>query len=410
MLGKKIEIFLADSGYIYGAEQVASHRRVRYRLVASPSGEPVDSNLEIVHYTQAPPDKHASVRQIPNNPHQARLLKSRQYLENAGSLERKDFMFSDRAHWPKITMPGQRTPSVGGGFPPRPGGPPGPGMGRGMGPGPSMYPPAAGMRPGMNPNIGHPPGRRQRPTGVPGMPRPPVMNATSSVDQELIDEDIPSLYGDYLDQITPNEISRMRYKQHHEWMEEILTSPYATNRILPATVDYLESLQGDLRELTSGLVKSEAGDDQNKLPEIDVKELERRVVEFESKGRDEIEQMKRDHEKKLEELKMSKFWTDVGDRLSHLDNHSDDSLNMIIHDVETKTGEKIVTREQIKMVQKGGLLSKDELAAMNQRHEGKEVTQPQDEFNAFANIDSAGEALEFYSGEFDDHGMTFENT
>lgn len=40
-------------------------------------------------------------------------------------------------------------------------------------------------------------------------------------------------FGDYFDNLTPAEISKMRYKQHHEWMEEIYSSVYSLSQIVP---------------------------------------------------------------------------------------------------------------------------------------------------------------------------------
>jgi Fungal domain of unknown function (DUF1750) len=51
--------------------------------------------------------------------------------------------------------------------------------------------------------------------GVPGMP------------DLVIEEEEGAALCDYLDNLTPAEISKMPYKQHHEWMEEIYSSVFS---------------------------------------------------------------------------------------------------------------------------------------------------------------------------------------
>jgi hypothetical protein len=55
--------------------------------------------------------------------------------------------------------------------------------------------------------------------------------------------------GDILDFMTPRDISRMRYEQHHEWMEEILSSPFAMKQIVPTDLGL--GRKGELEALTS---------------------------------------------------------------------------------------------------------------------------------------------------------------
>ena len=58
------------------------------------------------------------------------------------------------------------------------------------------------------------------------------------------DDDSP----DYMDTLIPREISALRYKQHHEWLEEVLSSPYDTYQILPEELGF--GRKGELESLT----------------------------------------------------------------------------------------------------------------------------------------------------------------
>ena len=86
------------------------------------------------------------------------------------------------------------------------------------------------------------------------------------------------------------------------------------------------------------------------------------------------------------------------------------TVKQIVQEAEQTTGSRLTSREDIVQVQKGGLLDRQEAAALRNDAQAKDDTQQQDEFGEFTNLDSAGEALDFYSDTFDDHGMTFENS
>lgn len=68
----------------------------------------------------------------------------------------------------------------------------------------------------------------------------------AGADFSLEEEDTTS--GDLLDNVTPRDISRMRYHNHHEWMEEIFASPYRISQIAP--VDLGLGRKGELENVT----------------------------------------------------------------------------------------------------------------------------------------------------------------
>ncbi|KAL9057799.1 MAG: hypothetical protein Q9162_002140 [Coniocarpon cinnabarinum] len=395
-------------GYVgaMSVEQVATHRRVRYRLVGSRGGDSVDSHLEIVHYTRGPAEKHIPVHNLPNNPQQVRVHKSRQYLENAGALERKEFMLSDKTNWPKITMPGQKTPSMGPGYGGRPSMPGMPNMPGGMRGNPHIYPPgAAGMRAG---SMGAPVSSRQRPErGVHGGSRRSMPGAQEDIDLEMIDEESAAL-GDSLDQIRPRDISVMRFQQHHDWMDEVVSGLFSTNRIQPIDV-ILQCPGTELETLTEGLFTKRSEEGTLDVTDEDLQEFEKRCSEWSKKNQDELANAKSNFEANAMDLRTARKFLELEEKLKH----SEADVDAILAEVDRDTGHQVITlNDHFTTVQKGGLLDKVEAAAMQQRDNGS-ANQQQDELNEFTTMDSAGEALDFYSGDlanYDaDQGMNFLN-
>ena len=78
------------------------------------------------------------------------------------------------------------------------------------------------------------------------------MNA--AVGEPTIEEEEDVSRGDALDLVTPREISRMRYEQHHEWMEEIVESAYNINQIIPSDLGL--GRKGELESLTRGFFEA----------------------------------------------------------------------------------------------------------------------------------------------------------
>ncbi|KAK9448999.1 uncharacterized protein V1518DRAFT_427441 [Limtongia smithiae] len=64
------------------------------------------------------------------------------------------------------------------------------------------------------------------------MPSAPHMSAHQSVLLALEDEDMAAATDD-LDVVSARDIATSRYARHHEWMEQVLGSAYASAKILP---------------------------------------------------------------------------------------------------------------------------------------------------------------------------------
>ncbi|KAK2821850.1 hypothetical protein FQN49_007610 [Arthroderma sp. PD_2] len=98
--------------------------------------------------------------------------------------------------------------------------------------------------PGQQQVVGYPGAQAK----IPRTHRGPAPGIPAVPDFSLEEEEVST--GDILDALTPRDISRMRYRNHHEWMEEIFASPYRMDQILP--VDLGLGRKGELESLTKG--------------------------------------------------------------------------------------------------------------------------------------------------------------
>ena len=385
---QSLELFIYETGFAAN-ERRAAHRRVRYRLVGSSSGEHVDPNLEIVHYTQSAPGHQLDPRQIAISPQKRQLWEQRRYLEQSGALVKKDFMLHDSNNWPTISMPARpaipanpyQHPPIGGGAfaqPPRPPVPP-----------QALYNQPGGPRPG----VGPPPPKRARQHPPARMSGAHMPGGPAAEDAVMAEED--TSIGDLLDALSPREISFTRYIQHHEWMEEILMSPYAMHQILPVELGF--GLSGDLAELTEGLFDRKTvedvinGSDVNpeKRAGIDgqkVDELEKRVQKFRENGEMKIAEMKAEHVRKVQELSQPKTFSSLERRLAQVgsDDGSKEAVDDIVREAERLTKAKLTAREDVVLVQKGGLLQGGE---ENMPENGNMEENQNDDFREFTNLD-----------------------
>lgn len=384
-------MWIHRSGYHPPNETVATHCRKRYRLlppkVPNPNLPPPDPSLWIVHYSKAPPTDHIPANRIPIVPQIQSMLAQRRFLQSQGQLIRKDFMLHDRNNWPTITFPPQMGQQ---GFAQPHGLYPNPMMAR-QPPG-VFYPPqqAAGMPGAMGPT----------PAKAPRGHRPSTAAMAAAVaDFSLEDEEVSA--GDMLDLLTPREISKMRYQQHHEWMEEIFASPYAISQITP--VDLGLGRKGELESLTAGFFDAPVGPsapskDPKEAPPAQKMEPEKaqefadRVAKKVADMTAEIEKLKKRHARRMEkvgrmsllkeaELRLREAAadpTDTGSEVWRLEGRIDApteegaspvdrpqqppkyKVDDIIKDVETSWGKPIVPEPNISCVQKGGLLEKIE--------------------------------------------------
>ncbi|OCK82999.1 DUF1750-domain-containing protein [Lepidopterella palustris CBS 459.81] len=317
--GYTLEILVHRSGYRYGFEQISSHSRHRYRIINKNPAANIqhDPSLWIVHYTQSEPNNRFPANQIQIPPEIQRIMQERNYLEKQGQLLRKEFMLRDRLHWPEVKF------SVGGPIPSAPG-QTRPIFNPMQQMGAMQRPPQYYQQPQVPP-VGAPPPKRLRqvpPSQMPGSTVPGMPPAAVGADTSIEDEENTAL-GDLLDHLTAREISVMRYTQHHEWMEEIFSSPYAAGQILP--VDLGLGLMGELAPLTDGLLDApnaesvqnnkSAPKSYHKLDPEQLKDFETRVEGYAKNEEAEIEKMKVEHSKKMADLKRSKTYIKAERRL-----------------------------------------------------------------------------------------------
>lgn len=385
--GYTLEILVHRSGYRFGFEQIAVHSRHRYRIISKAPGANMqhDPSLWIVHYAQAEPNNRYPANQIQVPQEVQRIMQERSYLEKQGQLLRKEFMLRDRGNWPEIKFSGGGPmPAVQGQQ--RPVFNPMQQMG-------GLVRPPQYYQQSQVPGVGPSPAKRQRqipPTQMPGSAHVGVPPAAVGADTSIEDEENTAL-GDLLDHLTPREISAMRYTQHHEWMEEIFSSPYAAGQILP--VDLGLGLMGELAPLTDGLLdtpsaesvpgnKSSTPKSYHKLEPEQLKDFEKRVADYVGKGEAELEKMRLKHTKKLADLKRSKTYIQAERRLreaargssdstdtSHLLDgtvdedrtrsgtpSSDEKVDDIVHEVEESLGVVIGSKKNVVCVDKGGYI------------------------------------------------------
>lgn len=385
--GQTVEMWLHRSGYHPPNEMTAMHCRRRYRLmppkVPNPSLPPPDPSLWIVHYSRSPQTDHIPANRIPILPQVQSIMGQRRFLQSHGQLARKDFMLHDRASWPNINFPTQSL-----------------GLNQPMAFYPNMIP---GRHPGPFPShpqfqgMAVPPG-----VGAAKVPRghrgsAVAMNAAVA-DFALEDEDVST--GDLMDLLTPREVSKMRYQQHHEWMEEVFASPYSISQITPVSLGL--GRKGELEALTAGIfdapaapaasVEPKHAPDASKLEPGKAEEFADRVTKKVSEMTAEIEELKKQHARRMERFNRTSAFkdaeirlrdaaaepSDTGSEIWRLENRVETpeedgtpqmnyneekakyKVDDVVRDLENTTGKKIVPEPKISCVQKGGLLEKIE--------------------------------------------------
>lgn len=285
---------------------------------------------------------------IPLQREQQQMLATRNQLQAAGQLVRKEFMLGDTANFPKVEFAQ-------------------------AGPRPA---PAYGANPMQNRYMygnQQPPAKRPRPNQQ--APRPGA--TTASMAEAMFDEE-ENATQDSFDFMTPRDISLSRYKQHHEWMEEIFSSPHSFPKIKPIDLGF--GLMGELAPLTADILDAAAGDapidkhgDLNpdydkkiksyeKLQPEQLKDFETRVAAYEAKETAEIEKMKAAHAKKMAALKHSRTYIKAERRLrdssrtAGADEDSPDPSEAVLQDLEKSLGVEFDTKKLVVCVDKGGFI------------------------------------------------------
>ncbi|KAK9417851.1 hypothetical protein SUNI508_01608 [Seiridium unicorne] len=286
-----LEMYYHKAGYAYG-EPIAMHSRRRFRLCPSnahnPNAPQVDPSLWVVHYGPIDNNERIPVNMLPRDPRIQHILETRSYLQRCGQIQRKEFILSDRVNWPQIGWPREMSRQA-------------------------MYPANRGVPQTLayppHPQAGAPPSKRAR-TGQAGNQVPIGLAPESAYDD---DEDYSR--GDLFDHLTPREISLHRYQQNHEWMEEILSSPYRMGQIGFANLGL--GLKGELSPLTDGIFEAQGSDAIQKPPQAGQSHLEKdQAAEFRKRVNEridstnaEIAKMKAEHEKKMAKFKKNSVLT-----------------------------------------------------------------------------------------------------
>lgn len=312
-----------------------------------------------MHYGPAEPNDRIPAHLIQHDQGMNQLLQQRHYFTRAGQIRRKEFMLSDRVNWP--SLPDLARQQMGPQMTPR-------GVPQQM-----AYP--------TQPTPG-PPAKRARhsqPQGPPGaMPAMPL---------EAFDDEEDGQRGDFLDHVTPREISLARYQQNHEWMEEILSSPYRLNQITPSDLGL--GLRGELASLTEGIFAAHSAgafELDSHVPEkayvgrLDAglaDKFRKRVQDHIETTKSEIEKMQAEHAEALAEFKKTsilgtkekelrtlvegsgqEIWRVEGEGQSETIatdvTTNKKSVADIVTQVQEATGRKIETKPPVKRVQEGG--------------------------------------------------------
>lgn len=361
---QSLEIHYVKSGFIPG-EQVAMHARRRFRLVPSQTGvmnapQP-DISLWIVHYGPSDPSDRVPVNLIPVSQETQHIMATRNHLQKCGQIARKEFMLSDRASWPSIQFP-------------RNGGRP------------QMYnPPAQSRR--VPQQMAYPPtgpqGRRGRQQAQAQAQAQQQQQALAHAEALHDDEELEK---DLFDHLTPRDISFSRYQQNHEWMEEIVSSPYALSQIAPPDLGL--GLKGELAPLTDGIFTAQSANALTEAPQKPyigrlepglADEFRKRVQEHLDATKAEMEKMKAEHAKNLASLKTSSVFVDAekevknsvqehGSELWRLEGHYTDAddnsvswsqkhnkkVDEIVAQVEANLGRHIEVLHNVHRIQDGG--------------------------------------------------------
>jgi hypothetical protein len=219
------------------------------------------------------------------------ILSTRQYLHQQGQLIHKEFMLYDRSGWPSIEFP------------------------RGRPRGAQMY---AGNMPARVPQTmaypthaqpGPPSKRARTQQAAQAQAQAQAAAAAAAAANNAIpaviegDEE-DTHYGDMFDLTTPREISYSRFQQNHNWMEEVLASPYAIGQIVPADLGL--GVRGELSGLTEGIFDAPTKENEesklNYVGRLDPEkadEFRKRAHERIAQTNKEMEHMKAKHAKRL---------------------------------------------------------------------------------------------------------------
>lgn len=279
-----------------------------------------DPCLWLIHYSKAQMRDQHPASSLPVPAHVAQSFQQRTAIQRSGQIPRKEFMLHDRTSWPIISLPA--------------------GLGR-VGSSGQMV--ASHRRSGS------------------------LQEHQATLEEE---EDVSR--GDVLDFMTPREISRMRYEQHHEWMEEILESHYASKQIIPSDLGL--GRKGALESFTNGFFTAPVSVDHEpingkvgKLPPGKADEFTKHAEQKLAEMQAELDKMRQDHVRRMERLRRTTVLGAAERKLRNMSvNAADNSHEAIASQVQDLVGRKIDLVQHLKLVSKGGLQDINPIAPASQ--------------------------------------------
>ena len=321
-------------------------------------------------------------------------MNERVQLQRHGQLVRKEFMLRDSASWPTINLPG----NTGSAYPQQPMGYPNDVMAHMNRSQQQAYIQQQQQQVNASQRgVGPSPAKRQRHGGTGHAQGSATAIPAPVLPQDIANEDEDgTVGGDFMDYLTPREISLQRYIQHHEWLEQILESPYDTNRIIPGELGLgrkgeLESLTRDFFDAPiNGTPKENfpVGDpppEEDYVPSVPqrVGRLEAGQAEDFTKRADEkiaqikveMEKLKKQHDRRMTKLLKTRAIreAEVNVRNETMEIMNGDTSKFgseqdsIINDVASKVlGKSLKRIDNVECLQKGGLEEKSET---NENHE-----------------------------------------
>ena len=351
-----------------------------------PSLPPPDQSLWIWHYSQTEPQNRFPAYQLRVSDQVRQLSHERSILQKHGQLLRKEFMLRDSANWPTINLPGTQNPT----YPQQVSGYPGDvisHMNRSQQQA-YMQQQANATQHGVGPS----PAKRSRHGGpshvaVSSTAIPPPVVAQDTT----YDEEEGTSGGDFMDFLTPRDISLHRYTQHHEWLEEILNSPYDTSQIIPGQLGLgrkgeLESLTRDFFDAPIGATPKETfpkakGDspvEDSATPRVGrlesgkAEDFTKRATEKIAEINAEMEKLRRQHAKRLAKLNKGRAFKEaeqnirvstlemISGEISKGDAVQQDRVDELARGLETQIGKKIASIKDVECIDKGGLEEKSQ--------------------------------------------------
>ena len=383
-------MYVHRSGFRLPNEPMATHMRRRLRLTPSQNPDPnlpqPDASLWIMHYSQTDQQSQIPSRSIRVSDQVRHIMNERLQLQRHGQLIRKEFMLRDSASWPTINLPGHPTPA----YPQQAMGYPNDVMAH-MNRGQQQAYLHQQQVNGAQRGIGPSPAKRPRYGGPVAVHGSQTVIPAPIIPQDLTNEDEDgTVGGDYMDHLTPRDISLHRYTQHHDWLVEILGSPYDTTQIIPGdlglgrkgeleslTRDFFEApIDGTPKEVLANTGPKSKGHDAPPPPRVGrleagkAEDFTKCATEKVAQINLEMERLKRQHARRMAKLNRSRALKEPEQSLraetlemingdtSKSSTGQDDRTNKIALEV---FGKGVKVDQDVDCIQKGGLEEKSEM-------------------------------------------------